>query len=495
MFRAMAPKTALVVEDDKGISNLLKDTLEAEGFQVLCEKDGDWGLKALERRLPDVLITDILLPSLGGFELLEALRRMPGGADVPVVAISGIYKGQRHKKQAQERLGVLAYFDKPFEIAALLFSIQEALGEDYPKCGATRASASVPRKRAGGADVFEDPLADFDQRMEQKDVERVESSFSTTRTAKGNLKHKRFAEVLAQLYRWRASGALLLRREKAKKIVYLKEGYPIFVKSNLLSECLGRVLVREKMISEEECERSLLLMKERPGRQQGTVLIEMGAISPHNLVFALQLQLEQKLFDLFAWPDGDFQFNAKIDIPAQTVHLDMSLATIVYEGVRRRVPERAVADYLEPFWDSYLMLHPDPAYRFQELSLEADERKLLALADGRRTARDIVDRCGLNPQHARQLLYTLIATETVQTLAKPQARGAFVDAPPSGTLTKPPPLKKKSELTGGNVFTSGRSFADELPVDEQRQRLVERARDEAPELLRDARGLKERGRR
>ena len=73
-----------------------------------------------------------------------------------------------------------------------------------------------------------------------------------------------------------------MRREPTKKIVYLKEGYPIFVKSNLLSECLGRVLVREKMISDEECERSLVQMKDKSGRQQGTVLIEMGAISPHN---------------------------------------------------------------------------------------------------------------------------------------------------------------------------------------------------------------------
>lgn len=468
---AMAPKTALVVEDDKGISNLLRETLEGEGFQVLCEKDGDWALKALERRLPDILITDILLPSLGGFELLEALRRMPGGGDVPVIAISGIYRGQRHKKQAQDRLGVLAYFDKPFEISALLFAVQEALGAAYPSARA-RARSQPPRP-SKGADVFDDPLADFDQKMERQDVERVESSFNTARTAKGNLKHKRFAEVLAQLYRWRATGALLLRRDKQKKIVYLKEGYPIFVKSNLLSECLGRVLVREKMISDEECERSLLLMKERVGRQQGTVLIEMGCISPHNLVFALQLQLEQKLFDIFAWPDGDFQFNPKIDIPSQTVHLDMSLATIVYEGVRRKVGPRAVDDYLEPFWESYLTLHPDPAYRFQELALEADERTLLALADGRRTSRELVEKSGLKPQHAKQLLYTLLATETMQASAKPARKkdvAAFGETAPS--LSRPPPLKKRADA----VFSSGRSQVDEVPVDEQRIRLVERAR-------------------
>lgn len=482
----MAAKTALVVEDDKGIQGLLRDALEQEGFQVMCEKDGEWGLRALKRRLPDVLITDILLPSLGGFELIEELRRMPGGKDVPVIAISGIYRASKHKKDARDRLGVQAYFDKPFEIIALLEALRQELGADYPSRGKPH--------HAKANDVVEDPLADFDTKLEQKDVERAESSFTGTRTAKGNLKHKRFPEVLAQLYRWRATGALLLRREPTKKIVYLKEGYPIFVKSNLLSECLGRVLVREKMISDEECERSLQLMKQRESagaaRQQGTVLIEMGAISPHNLVFALQMQLEQKLFDIFSWPDGDYQFNAEIEIPNQTVHLDMSLATIVHEGVRRRFTEGQLDDLLEPFLDAFIGPHPDPGYRYQELSLEADERRLLALVDGRRTMRDVIDKSGLTRLQAKQLVYALLATETIQPQSKASKKKDALDAASSIASQKPPPLRKRGADSvfapegsssrgsrGGSPGAAGGSASLEgVPVDEVRGKLMERAR-------------------
>ncbi len=109
-------KTALVVEDDTGIASLLKDALEGAGFQVLIEKDGDWALKALARRLPDVLITDLLLPTVPGFEMLEKLRRMPGGDEVPVLVMSGIYRSTRHKKIARDTYKVLASFDKPFDI-------------------------------------------------------------------------------------------------------------------------------------------------------------------------------------------------------------------------------------------------------------------------------------------------------------------------------------------------------------------------------------------
>lgn len=473
----MAAKTALVVEDDKGIQGLLRDALEQEGFQVMCEKDGEWALRALQRRLPDVLVTDILLPGLGGFELVEQLRRMPGGDQVPVVAMSGIYRASKHKRNAHERLNVAAYIDKPFELAVLLEALRDALGADYPHAG----RGARGRRPAPPAEVVEDPLADFDTRLEQREVEKVETSFAGARTARGNLKHKRFPEVLSQLYRWRATGALLLRRERTKKIVYLKDGYPIFVKSNLLSECLGRVLVREKMISDEECERSLQLMKQHAKqgapRQQGTVLIEMGCISPHNLVFGLQLQLEQKLFDIFSWPDGDYQFNGQIDIPGQSVQLDMSLATIVYEGVRRRFTEAQLDDLLEPFLDAYLGPHPDPAHRYQDLSLEADERRLLALVDGRRTLRDVVDRGGLARLHAKQLVYALLAAETIQPLSRAaRKKEALADAfaPAAGAApARPPPLKKRAD---GVFGTASPVSADGVPVDELRMRLVERAR-------------------
>ena len=71
------------------------------------------------------------------------------------------------------------------------------------------------------------------------------------------------------------------------------------------------------------------------GRQQGTVLIEMGCISPHNLRYALELQLRLKLLEVFSWTKGEFQFNPRAQPPAETVRLQMSTAAIVYEGVRR----------------------------------------------------------------------------------------------------------------------------------------------------------------
>jgi len=496
-------KTALVVEDDSGIASLVKDALEGAGFQVMVEKDGDWALKALSRRLPDLMVTDLLLPTLPGFDLLERLRAMPGGGQVPVIVMSGIYRSARHKRIAKDTYKVVASFDKPFKVEELITAAKDAVGMAAPKKRLPPSAAIPGRVPKAKRDVIDDPLADFDTRLEKAAVEKADAAFPAERSVRGNLKHKRFPEVLAQLYRVKASGALLLRRGRIKKIVYLKDGYPIFVKSNLLSECLGRILVREKMITEDECERSLELLPTSNGKQQGTVLIEMGALSPHNLVFGLQLQLEQKLFDVFSWPDGDYQFNARVEVPTQAIHLDMSLASIVYEGVRRKFSDEQVKDLLEPFIDLYLGVHPEPSHRFQDLPLEADERTLVALIDGRRIMRDVIDRSGLPAPVARQLVYALMAAEMVQPqrraakepvpLAAPArpsssssaAAGSAAASGSTAPSSTPPPLPKKkaSEAPplkkpspGGEPSLVPGALVEVVGIDELRARLVERAR-------------------
>jgi len=465
------------------------------------EKDGDWALKALARRLPDVLITDLLLPTVPGFELLEKLRQMPGGDEVPVLVMSGIYRSTRHKKIARDTYKVLASFDKPFKVEELVTAAKNASRMTAPPKKRPSSAAIPGRKPKPKSPAIDDHLADLSMRMEQADVDKIEATFPAERSVRGNLKHKRFPEVLAQLYRWKASGALLMRRGRIKKIVYLKDGYPTFVKSNLLSECLGRILVREKMITEPECERSLELLPKSNGKQQGTVLIEMGALSPHNLVFGLQLQLEQKLFDIFSWPDGDYQFNAKVESSPQAVVLDMSLASVIYEGVRRKFGDDQVKDLLDPFIDLYLGVHPEPSHRFQDLPLEADERTLVALIDGRRTMREVIERAGLPDRNARQLVYALLAAEMIQSQRRPSATASTLESRPpprpsssAAAASLPPPLPSRAKAGAerppprptalgrsgrtplGEPALSPAGLVDVVGTDELRARLVERAR-------------------
>src|SRR5215813_8363091 len=287
---------------------MLADALARQGFRVTVEHDGQAALRAFDREPFDAVLLDVLLPVLNGYEVARRIKSSPRGESTPVLMLSGIYKTRIHQQEAVERHGAAGFVEKPFKLGQLFGKLEAVLGPRYPQ--------PPPR-----------PAPDAAESVDSEPSER------------GDFQGRPFPELLAALHKRRATGALLLRRDKVKKIVFFRRGLPESVKSNRLSECLGRVMVRERMISEADCEESLRRMKAE-GRQQGTVLIEMGCISPHNLRYALDLQLRLKLLDVFGWTRGEYQFNPHATPPPETVRLEMSPAAIIYEGLRRTFDQK-----------------------------------------------------------------------------------------------------------------------------------------------------------
>jgi hypothetical protein len=133
------------------------------------------------------------------------------------------------------------------------------------------------------ADYPSGQLTDAAQRRERKVVEAAARELSSIDPdLRGSLAYQPFARILQRVYADRLTGALLMLRESVKKIVYFVDGYPVSVRSNILGECLGQILLQQKMISKQTLEESLQRMK-ADKKHQGTVLVEMGALSPYNL--------------------------------------------------------------------------------------------------------------------------------------------------------------------------------------------------------------------
>jgi two-component system alkaline phosphatase synthesis response regulator PhoP len=117
------PIRILVVEDDLAILTGLSMNLRFEGFEVLQAQDGRSGLqKAVDER-PDLLVLDVMLPELNGYDLVRELRRR--GSDVPVVIVSA--KGTESDKIAGLDLGADDYVVKPFGLQELLSRIKAVL--------------------------------------------------------------------------------------------------------------------------------------------------------------------------------------------------------------------------------------------------------------------------------------------------------------------------------------------------------------------------------
>ncbi|HXX31179.1 MAG TPA: response regulator, partial [Myxococcaceae bacterium] len=371
------PVHVLVVDDDRHVQRMLGDALTRAGFSVTVERDGESALRAFERRTYDVVVLDVLLPVLNGYEVARRIKSTTEGAQVPVLMISGIYKSRLQAREAVERHGAAAFVEKPFKLGSLFDKLRAVLGDRYP----TSLPPGTPEPDATRPDPLADPSA-------QAEAAHVESAAAPVAAQRGDFAETPFAEVLAALHRQGATGALLLRREKVKKIVYFRQGVPVSVKSNRLSECLGRVMVREGMLSEADCEVSLERMK-ASGRQQGTVLIEMGVISPHNLRYALDLQLRLKLMDLFSWTGGEWQFNPAAEPPPDTVRLELSPAAIIHEGVRRGFDEARIRARLGDIAERTVWPTEDPLFAGQDMGLGDEELALLEAIDGTRSVAEL----------------------------------------------------------------------------------------------------------
>jgi DNA-binding response OmpR family regulator len=124
----MALKTILVVEDDETMRELLRLHLTTAGYAVRVAANGIEAGHAVLGITPDLIITDVRMPHMSGFELVEALREDPAMAKIPVIFLT--IEGESYDRGA--RLGALEYLTKPIQLEALLKKVGKHLPSGKP---------------------------------------------------------------------------------------------------------------------------------------------------------------------------------------------------------------------------------------------------------------------------------------------------------------------------------------------------------------------------
>ncbi len=119
-------KTILVIEDNEEIRENTTEILELAGYNVIIASNGNDGLRAAADRAPDVILCDIMMPGLDGYEVLESLKRKPNTSHIPLVYVSASAE-KSEVKRAME-MGASGYVRKPFEVGDLMEAINKCLG-------------------------------------------------------------------------------------------------------------------------------------------------------------------------------------------------------------------------------------------------------------------------------------------------------------------------------------------------------------------------------
>jgi len=110
------------VDDDPIILKFVSANLNARGFKVLTAGDGESGLKVLEQTLPDLIILDLLMPGIDGYEVCRRIREW---SNVPIIVLTAI--GESNAKLKLLELGANDYITKPFDIGDLMEHVREIL--------------------------------------------------------------------------------------------------------------------------------------------------------------------------------------------------------------------------------------------------------------------------------------------------------------------------------------------------------------------------------
>ena len=118
-----ARKKVLIIDDEKEMVQVETMRLKAHGYDVIVAYDGESGLLLARVEQPALVILDIMLPGIGGYELCRMLKQDPDCRRIPIVLVSAV--DQKFDTDLGKKVGADGYFTKPFQPTLLLAKIKE----------------------------------------------------------------------------------------------------------------------------------------------------------------------------------------------------------------------------------------------------------------------------------------------------------------------------------------------------------------------------------
>ncbi len=377
--------SVLCIESDPVLGQLLTRALRENGLRVVEASEAVRALALAHEEPPDLVLLSVDLSQGAGLAPLEAIRELPDGTGgLPVILLCDRPPLAEEALRAAA-LDVAVVLTKPVPLRKLLAVVNEVVAKS------SRVPAASERRAPTGEGVS------------------------------GSLERMPFPFLLHHLHGLRADGVLHVADGKKRKWVQLRNGQPAAVRSNLVSECLGNLLVRSGRLDAEIAAESRRRMQ--PGTLQGEVLVAMAVLSEAEVSAALREQADEKFFEIFAWGGGEFRFERESRLHKSSgLSGPRSTAGLILHGVRTRTPIERIDATLERRAGRALARTESPYYRFQEVGLEDGLRRWVDGLDGA-PVRDVLSAA----EEQRRCLYALLATGFL-TLRQPGG-GASVSVP------------------------------------------------------------------
>ena len=118
-------KKILIVDDEADMRVMFSTRLEISNFEVIEAEDGEEGLEKAKKEKPDLIVLDLMLPKINGFEVCRMLKFDDNYKNIPIIVLSAL--SQQNEREKATQCGADAYFIKPFDLSLLVTKIESLL--------------------------------------------------------------------------------------------------------------------------------------------------------------------------------------------------------------------------------------------------------------------------------------------------------------------------------------------------------------------------------
>jgi hypothetical protein len=238
----------------------------------------------------------------------------------------------------------------------------------------------------------------------------------------GNLNTLSFPDLLQLISSSKKTGVLTLMRQAQRKEIYFREGNIVYAtSSNTEEELIGNLLIRLGKLSKAELDEVIKLHR-ATGKMIGATVVEMGLLKKEELVACLKLQIEEIVYNLFSWKEGDFIFQDDKEPAEGQITTNLNTINVIMEGTRK-IDEMVEMQKILPKDNMALKGNPNPKVgSSSSVSLSLDEFKVLIMVDGEKTYPDILEESPLGEYSTSRALLKLIDQGIVTPGEKRQTR-------------------------------------------------------------------------
>lgn len=207
---------------------------------------------------------------------------------------------------------------------------------------------------------------------------------------RGNLRDFSLPDVFQLVQLSGKTGVLRILGADAEGSIWFREGEVFFAQSNWRRDQLGQRLVSTQKITPAALQKALDVHASEPegGRRLGQILVDEGYITQQVLETFVQEQIQDTIFDIMRWDEGDFDFEVLPEVVHEDIGLSVSVENIVMEGSRRLEEWNRIKKKV-PSTDMVFKMATAPGEGTFEISLKPVEWNLLLLVDGTRSVREL----------------------------------------------------------------------------------------------------------